>query len=624
MAYKFIKLPPWEYIDTEDEVRRLLTDLDRRDDYGIDTEDTGTDRNKDSIIVFGIGWDGDGGRRICIPRKFIEMFEPLFNDTSKQMDFHSANFDTWMLHNSGINIIPSNSTPFRRNDIRHMHALLAELQPHGLKGMSSREEQIWMPGFKESFPGKDPVVTFIKAPISEKADYASKDPWITSRLSKRYQKELEDEYLLEYYMNIEKPMSDVLFDMERSGIKVDTGILKKLEKETSAVLIEIEKKFNAAAGKMVNLNSPKQKREFFIDTLGYKSSKTTKGGKSGAPQKSVDKDVLANWAEEYNCEFSRMAIEYGKIDNLHGTYIVGLLNSADETSRIHAEFTQDKAKTGRLSSVRPNLHNIPRPENDPFKLRRLFIPRDGYCFHVADYSQIEMRVAAHITKDPVLIKSIRDGEDLHSRTASLIYGVSYDEIIKAKKLAKTDAQLTKEQEGYLLMRQNCKTVNFGILYGQGAGGLARELGVDYRQAQGIINRFFGIYRGVSEYYVSIKKQYMVEKSVQTLFGRKRRLMDPSMARNPAEEFRRAINDPIQGSAGDILKIALINLYKERLDKEGISMVLQIHDEIIFETPNDTPPAIIERIGQIMTDSVTLSVPIEIDMGKGPTWLDAKG
>lgn len=408
----------------------------------------------------------------------------------------------------------------------------------------------------------------------------------------------KDELKLVY--TIEIPTAIVLAEMEYNGVAVDVEYLKNLSNAMDEELCILEKKIFEIAGEEFNVNSPKQVGVILFDKLGYKGKK-----KRGKNQNSTSAEILEQLAQEY--EIAQLILDYRKYSKLKSTYADALPALVDEVdSRIHTTYNQTVTVTGRLSSSNPNLQNIPARTEEGNKIRSAFVPKDreNYVILSADYSQIELRLFAHISRDAHLIAAFNTGEDIHTLMASKIFGVSTDNV-------------TKE------MRNKSKTVNFGIIYGQSKYGLAKALGISNDEADDFINKYFATYPMVKVYMDSTIKNAEKKGFVQTIFGRKRYLDKELRSSLPmVREFakRAAINQPIQGSAADLMKLAMIS-FEKNLKEQNLKskMIMQVHDEIVVEVHKDE----LELVKKMVTDSMELNqpldVPLVVDVNIGETW-----
>jgi len=438
-------------------------------------------------------------------------------------------------------------------------------------------------------------------PVEKVAEYSAEDAIITIRLADLLRKELSKD-LLKLYEEMEEPLIQVLMDMEMTGIILDTRILHDLSGQFQGKLQALEQKIYAAAGEPFNINSPRQLGPILFDKLKLPGGKRSR--KSGAYSTSIG--VLQRLAGEH--ALPALVIEYRQLHKLLTTYLENLQQLVNPiTGRIHTSFNQAVTATGRLSSSDPNLQNIPIRTEIGRKIREAFVADKGKLLLCSDYSQIELRVLAHISGDASLIEAFKSNEDIHIRTAMEIFAVSPEEV-------------TPEH------RRRAKTINFGLIYGISRFGLASQLSIPPEEAADIIDRYFDRYPGVAAYIEKTKEQAEKEGFVKTLFGRVRYLpeLEGSLApvRNQAERI--AVNTPIQGTAADLIKMAMVSIHKAlEAQKLESRLVLQVHDELILEVPEKEVEAAREIVKQGMEEVYPLDVPLVVDIAVGKTWLEAK-
>ncbi|UCC80153.1 MAG: DNA polymerase I [Candidatus Zixiibacteriota bacterium] len=443
-------------------------------------------------------------------------------------------------------------------------------------------------------------IGFNEVDIERATFYACEDADFALRLKNEFYPEIEKLKLKDLFFDIEMPLVNVLGDMEENGVKIDAGFLKELSIEYGRKLKNIEKKIFKEVGQEFNLNSPKQLGEILFDKLGLKSTrKTAKGG-----ARSTSVDVLEKLAEIH--PVPRMVLDYRQFAKLKSTYIDALPEMVNEsTGRVHTSFNQTIAATGRLSSTDPNLQNIPVRTEEGKEIRKAFIPAGkGYKILSADYSQIELRIMAHIANDKTMIESFKKDEDIHRRTAAEVYGVDIKNV--------TEAQ-----------RRAAKTANFAIIYGVSAFGLSQQSELSVKESKDFIDIYFDRYPGIKKYMDDTIEFARKKGYVSTMFGRRRYLPDINAKSVQARQFaeRIAINTPIQGSAADMIKIAMINIAKDIAGMKSM-MILQVHDELVFDAREDEMDRLKKIIKKHMEGAVKLKVPVKVDMGIGDNWLEA--
>jgi DNA polymerase-1 len=413
------------------------------------------------------------------------------------------------------------------------------------------------------------------------------------------EKKMDGLGLIPLFRNTEMPLVQVLADMECKGVKIDRGRLNSLSREFDQRLNGIIRRIYEMAGGPFNINSPQQLSRVLFDTLGLTPVKKTKTGYS------TDTEVLQTLSIEH--PLPKEILEYRTLTKLKGTYIDVLPTLINPiTGRIHASFNQMVVATGRLSSSDPNLQNIPIRGEEGMKIREAFVPEEGNVLISSDYSQIELRVLAHISGDPVLNDTFLKDEDIHTRVAQEVFGVA-------------NGGVTHE------MRRTAKVINFGIIYGMSSFGLAKELGVSQRDAQNYIDDYFAKHQGVKAYMDNIQGVAREKGFVQTLFGRVRYIPEINNHDNNIRQLgeRAAMNTPIQGTAADIIKMAMVNIHRTIREKGLLSrLIMQIHDELVFEVPSDEAGTMEALIKNEMEQVVTLSVPLKVSLGKGRSWAEA--
>jgi DNA polymerase I-like protein with 3'-5' exonuclease and polymerase domains len=483
------------------------------------------------------------------------------------------------------------------------------------------------------------------------ADYASLDAYNSTTLRSHFDDQLEEiaissEYgamgnLKNYYYSVEVPFTKLLYKLERRGITVDKGYLEEQRGPMEREMNLIERGFAQYTGRLMNLNSPKDLAWFFFDHLKKPVYKETKGGTSGVKKPSTDYEVLDFWAGQGDY-WAQQLLRYRSIKKIHGTYVNGLEEWLDAQYRIHTSLNQIGAVTMRLSSSEPNLQNIPRPSEDQFKIREAFIPGERMIFVIADYEQLEMRLMAHFSRDEKMINAIKNGIDLHCLTVSEMYGIPYEEVLAAKKAdgdikkGKRKEPLTPREEELLFFRQAAKATGFGIIYGIGGEHLARNLTQELKrplspeEGFALIRRWFAIFPGVKSYIESTKQQIWQHGYVQTLVGRFRRfgVLEGMSKKDRALCERQGVNSIIQGTASDIAKKSMLIAEEDPVLKGfGARMLLQIHDELIFEVPDhpEVVKGVKARVEEIMAHpfSKDLLVPIPAAAGSGYSWASAK-
>ena len=439
--------------------------------------------------------------------------------------------------------------------------------------------------------------TFNQIELETAAHYAAEDAHVTYRLYEVLDKKLQAHpELINILHNIEMPVARVLTSMEENGIELDMNFLDQLGVEFANTIQNLETEITDLAGQSFNVSSPKQVGEILFDKLGLKGGKKTSTG-----QYSTSESVL----EKIDHPITDLILEYRGLSKLKSTYTDGLLKQVnDDTHRVHTSYHQALTATGRLSSTDPNLQNIPVREDIGRQIRKAFIAPEGRILLAADYSQIELRLMAHFSQDHALVDAFNHGQDVHKRTAAEVLGIPLDEV-------------TSNQ------RRQAKAVNFGLLYGMSEFGLTRQLGFTREESRNYIGKYFQRYPGVLEYMERTRQVAREQGFVETILGR--RLYTPDimasnkMVKQGAE--RAAINAPLQGSAADIIKLAMIAVDKI-LPKDQAKMLLQVHDELVFEVDAAIADELSAQLTEVMQSVLKISVPLIVEVGQGNNWDEA--
>jgi DNA polymerase-1 len=470
---------------------------------------------------------------------------------------------------------------------------------HGLKDLALNRLGVQQTRIEEVIGDGKNQISFAEVAIEDAAAYAAQDADLTLRLAEDLRAELESAGLLPLYMNIEMPLVEVLADMEMAGVAVDTAHFDALRQELQSQLVACRKEIHDIAGRPFNISSTPQLREILFDELKLP---VLKRGKTGA---STDVGVLETLAKDH--PLPAKILEHRSLEKLLSTYVEPLPALVNpETKRIHTHYHQIGAATGRLSSSEPNLQNIPVRTEMGRRIREGFRPRaKENVFLAADYSQIELRIAAHLTGDPGLIEAFEQGEDIHRATAARVHGISSDAV-------------TKEQ------REAAKRVSFGILYGISAHRLSNDLGISRAEGQEMIDQYFKTFAGVKTWIDRTLEEARERGHVTTLTGRRRHIPDIQSRnfnlRMAAE--RVAVNAPVQGSAADLIKIAMRRI-AEHIAQSDLEarMILQVHDELIFDLPKREVDTLRPAVIDLMAGAMDLRVPVVVDVNIGETWAD---
>lgn len=451
---------------------------------------------------------------------------------------------------------------------------------------------------KKDYLGKLTCEQMIKEDEKKVVDYACYEAYIAWKSKEILESNLKEKGMYELYENIEMPLVFVLYDMEKEGIRADGDKLKEYSRELAVSINKIEKRIYEEAGEEFNINSPKQLGVVLFEKLQLPNEKKTKTGYS------TSAEVLDKLAPDHPIVAD--VLEYRQLSKLKSTYADGLINFIEQDGKIHTTFNQTITATGRLSSTDPNLQNIPIRIELGKLIRKVFLPEEGHLFVDSDYSQIELRVLAHLSDDEKLIAAFKNGQDIHRSTASLVFDTPFDEV--------TDIQ-----------RRNAKAVNFGIVYGISAFGLANDLNIGRKEAQAYIDSYFEKYPKIKAFLDKTVSEAKEKGYIKTMFGRIRPIPELSSSNFMQRQFgeRVAMNSPIQGTAADIIKIAMIRVH-DRLLKENLKskLILQVHDELLIETAEDEKEYVIELLEEEMHKAADLKVSMEVGTECGYDWYDA--
>ncbi|MDG2404657.1 MAG: DNA polymerase, partial [Paracoccaceae bacterium] len=504
-------------------------------------------------------------------------------------------YDAKILARYGVNIAPIDDTMLLS------YALHAGLHGHGLNALSERYLNHTPISIKPLLGSGKSAITFDRVPMDDAVPYAAEDADITLRLWHLFKPRLHTAQVTRVYETMERPLVPVLIAMERSGIKVDRDQLSRMSNTFAQKIAGLEAGIHEQAKQSFNVGSPKQLGEILFDKLGFKGGKK---GKTGAYATGVD--VLEDLATEH--DLPRQVLDWRQLSKLKSTYTDALQDHIHpDTGRVHTSYSIAGASTGRLSSNDPNLQNIPVRSEDGRRIREAFIAETGKLLVSLDYSQIELRILAHVAKIDALKQAFREGQDIHAMTASEMFDVPLD-------------QMTAD------IRRQAKAINFGVIYGISGFGLARNLRIPRSQAQGFIDRYFERFPGIKEYMEATVTFARAHERVETLFGR--RIHTPEInAKGPRAGFakRAAINAPIQGTAADIIRRAMIQM-PQAIAHLPATMLLQVHDELLFEVSKEAAGALIIAAKQVMEAAaepiIQLDVPLIVEAGQGSNWAAA--
>ncbi|MCL4989956.1 DNA polymerase I [Neisseria meningitidis] len=606
----------YQAVTTEAQFAALLDKLSRADTIGIDTETTSLDAMNASLVGISIAFQA--GEAVYIPvghsltaapeqldlQDVLGRLKPHLGNPALKKIGQNLKYDQHVFANYGIALNGIAGDAMLASYIIESHL------GHGLDELSER----WL-GLEtityESLCGKGAKqIGFADVAIGQATEYAAQDADFALRLEAHLRAQM-DEKQLEMYEKMELPVAQVLFEMERNGVQIDRAELARQSAELGAELMKLEQEAYAAAGQPFNLNSPKQLQEILFDKMGIPTKGLKKTAKGGI---STNEAVLEQLAPDY--PLPKIILQNRSLAKLKSTYTDKLPEMiSPKDGRVHTTYAQAVAITGRLASNNPNLQNIPIRTEEGRKVRRAFTAPQGSVIVSADYSQIELRIMAHLSGDKTLIAAFQNGEDVHRRTAAEVFGTAPENV-------------SSEQRRY------AKTINFGLIYGMGQYGLAKSLGIDNLSAKNFIDRYFARYPGVAEYMQRTKEQAAAQGYVETLFGRRLYLPDirnkNANARAGAE--RAAINAPMQGTASDLIKRAMIDVSRWLSECEASpwdellqsKLIMQVHDELVLEVVETELDFVKEKLPQIMAkvDGGLLDVPLVAEVGVGENWEEA--
>ena len=592
----------YQLVDNEGKLSQLLQNIVTQSVLSLDTETTSTDPIRAELVGMSFSYAENQAFYVPVPadrseaQKIVDRFRPVFENREIMKVGQNIKYDMLVLANYGVRLQgPLFDTMVAhyvlQPELRHNMDYLAEIY---LNYQTIHIEELIGPKGKNQGNMRD-------LPPASVYEYACEDADVTLKLKNKLEKELDENNVRKLFEEIEMPLIPVLAYMERNGVRIDTEALKETSRHFTLRMKQIEEEVYQLAGTEFNIASPKQVGEVLFDRLKIvEKAKKTKTG-----QYVTSEEVLESLRGKH--EVVGKILEHRGLKKLLGTYIDALPQLINpETGRIHTSFNQTVTATGRLSSSNPNLQNIPIRNEDGKEIRKAFIPDDGCIFFSADYSQIELRIMAHLSGDPHMIEAFQKGQDIHAATAAKIYKVPLEEV-------------TREQ------RSKAKTANFGIIYGISVFGLAERLNVDRKEAKELIDGYFENYPHVKEYMDESIRIARERGYIETIFKRKRYLPDinsrNAVVRGYAE--RNAINAPIQGSAADIIKVAMVRIY-QRFLKEGIQskMILQVHDELNFSVLPEEQEKVKQIVIEEMESAYKMKAPLLADSGWGQNWLEA--
>ncbi len=604
---------PHDYrcIENEEQLDALIKLCRTEGSFAIDTETTSLNVYEAQIV--GVSFSMKAGTGWYLPfnqtppvlegggKAILEAIRPILEDASLRKTAQNAKYDWHVFKTAGVNV-----QGLEFDTMLASYCLAAGMGSHGLDSLAQRHFGYTKIPTKELIGTGKKQLTFDQLDVAKVAEYAAEDADFTWRLREKFAPELEEMKVAKVFREIEMPLVPVLIDMEREGIRLDIEHLAQLSISLGQRITVIEERIFERAGEPFNLNSPAQIGKVLFDVLEVHRTANVKPKKTKTGQWKTDAAVLDKLAPHH--EVPQLILEYRQLSKLKSTYVDSLptlVNS--ETGRIHTSFNQAIAATGRLSSDNPNLQNIPIRTAEGKEVRKAFIARaEGWQLLSADYSQIELRILAHISEDSALVDAFNKGEDIHTRTAAAVFGV-------------IPALVDPEQ------RSHAKAINYGLVYGMGASRLSQETGMSKRDAQKFIEAYFRAFPGIKRYLDETLEFARENGFVQTLYGRRRQIPDieakAPMLRNAAENM--AMNTPIQGTAADIIKLAMLELHTQLQEQNLQSkLLLQVHDELVLDVPDSELEQTKTMLRTVMEGAADFKVPLDVTMSHGWTWLEA--
>jgi DNA polymerase-1 len=609
-------LDSYQTIRSPEDLAPWLAEIAEKGWVAVDTETTSLDEMRAELV--GISLAVEPGRACYIPLRHtlgegdlfgaakraegqmtvaeaLALLKPMLEDGAVLKIGHNMKYDWKILARNGVHVAPIDDTMLMS------YALHGGLHNHGMDVLAERYlSHICVP-IKDLLGSGKQAITFERVPVDAATKYAAEDADVTIRLWRLFKPQLPGARVTTVYETLERPLVRVLADMEMAGVQVDRQVLSRMSGAFAQKMAALEEEIQALAGEKFNIGSPAQVGEILFGKMGLPGGTRTKNGQWSTPA-----DVLEDLATEH--DFPARVLDYRQLSKLKSTYTDALQEHIHpETGRVHTSYSIAGANTGRLASTDPNLQNIPVRTEEGRRIREAFVAPKGRTLVSLDYSQIELRILAHIADIPALKQAFQDGLDIHAMTASQMFNVPLD-------------QMTPE------VRRRAKAINFGVIYGISGFGLARNLRIPRDEAQAFIDTYFERFPGIRDYMDATIAFAKREGFVQTLFGRK--IHTPEInAKGPTAGFARraAINAPIQGSAADVIRRAMIRM-PAAIAGLPATMLLQVHDELLFEVDEGAEDAVIARVKDVMEGAadpaVHLTVPLTVDAGRGANWAEA--
>ncbi|MFH1755977.1 MAG: DNA polymerase I, partial [Candidatus Latescibacterota bacterium] len=615
-GYPFPAAKQYRLVDDEESLGRLAAMLAQIEEFALDVETS--DINPMRAVLAGISISTAPGIAWYIPvRSRVDdgtlslapapeapglsldtvrrLLDPVLRDPARKKIGQNIKYDAIVLNQAGFHL-----EGIYFDTMIASYCLHPARRSHGLDSLSQEIFSYEKIPFRSLFETRAKKKDIRQAPLQKVTEYACEDADFTMRLKREFEPMIQSSQVAGLFWDVEMPLSIVLTEMEIEGIKLDADIFQGLSERITQSMSRLERSIYQAAGDTFNINSTAHLQVILFEKLGLKPLHKTKTGYS------TDVEVLKALSAEH--DLPKLVLEYRSLDKLKNTYVDAIPKLTNpRTGRVHTSYNQAVTTTGRLSSSDPNLQNIPIRTELGKEIRRGFISsRPGWVLVDADYSQVELRILAHLSDDVELCKAFEEDADVHRRTAA--------------KMLKVSPQDVSDE-----MRSRAKMVNFGVVYGMGARGLAQGLGIEFNEAKQFIEDYFKGYPGVKRFIDDTIEFARVNGAVTTLLGRVRQLPGINSTNNRTRSFaeRTAVNTPVQGTAADIIKVAMVQLHK-KFKEQGFKakMILQVHDELVFDVPEEEVKEVSAVVVDTMENAIKLKVPLKIDMGIGENWLTA--
>ena len=593
-------------VTTEDQILDLAANLKGVERFALDTETDSRDPMRASLVGISFSWAEGEAAYIPLDHSYLgapaqlagesvrNKLGSILADPNKGKIGQNIKYDLKVLERAGFTV---RGISFDTMIASWLDS--PDRRSHGLDEIASELFGHTMISYKELTKRGREQVSMVEVPVDEASTYSCEDADVTFRAMEPLASSLEEKGLVDLFNEVEMPLVTVLNDMEMAGVLLDTAMLAGISRDLGERLRDLEERIHEEAGHPFNINSPRQLGQVLFTELGLPPVKKTKTGYS------TNDEVLLELSEKHH--LPAMVRDYRSMAKLKSTYVDALPKLIHpDTGRVHTSFNQTATSTGRLSSSDPNLQNIPIRTDEGRRIREAFVSPEGTVLLSADYSQIELRILAHLSGDRNLVEAFGNGEDIHNRTARQVLGAE-DQAVEPE------------------LRRRAKVINFGIIYGMSAYGLSKELGISPGEAASIIDGYFDVYSGVREFTEKTLQQAREKGYVQTLLNRRRYLPELASKNPNIRQYgeRMAVNTPIQGTAADLIKVAMLRIH-EGLSGEvpGARMLLQVHDELVFEVPEGQTQTVSAFVSGIMEGVMDLDVPLVVDVGWGKNWAEA--